>query len=75
MRISCIAGEAKSCINLKQRVSRNLTLDDFITDMQFIKLLSYGHHMDYQHIPTYSLVLDHTCWNILQKQQVMIESG
>ena len=41
--------------------------------MRLIKPLSYGQHMDYQHIPTYSLVLDHTILNILQKRQVIFK--
>ena len=40
-------------------------------DMQLIKLLSCGQHMDYQHILIYLLVLDHTILNILQKQLVI----
>ena len=41
------------------------------TDMQLIKRLSCGQHMDYQHILIYLLVLDHTILNILQKQLVI----
>ena len=41
------------------------------TDMQLIKLLSCGQHMDYQHILIYLLVLDHTILNIHQKQLVI----